>query len=289
MDYVRFLNETIAKNKLTRKQVIEIFHLSGYEELAKVDDITLSRWLNGKSSPNLYKKLLTISCLKGDMPEFIKQVNIKEVQENIKDRDFILSYFRKVDNAHNAINYTARSASRRIELESLTYDEVAERFRVFHQNFSSYDAITRKLKMSFKGKGTLISCLEAGQVVGHIAYFQCKSVKIGTRKLSNVLYFTPVHYSDSNVLKDLLLEFFVHYVKESIGDFHYSIGLTRSGDKLNFHTYLGNGVTLEFFPPEESEKISESDKGLFLIKVDLIRYLSRKIFIEEVNHRLNDK
>ena len=39
---------------------------------------------------------------------FIKQVNIKEVQENIKDRDFILSYFRKVDNAHNAINYTTK-------------------------------------------------------------------------------------------------------------------------------------------------------------------------------------
>lgn len=98
---------------MTRKDVLRIFHLSGYDDISHVDSITLSRWLNGKTTPNLYKQLIIVSCLNGSVLDFIKNLNIDEIKGNKNDENFYSSYVRKVDYAHNSINYIERSQERR--------------------------------------------------------------------------------------------------------------------------------------------------------------------------------
>jgi transcriptional regulator with XRE-family HTH domain len=69
--FSRYFLDIIEYKQLTRKDVLRLFHLSGYDDISHVDSITLSRWLNGKTTPNLYKQLIIVSCLGGSVLDFI--------------------------------------------------------------------------------------------------------------------------------------------------------------------------------------------------------------------------
>ncbi len=53
----RKLSEWIEDKKITRKELISILQNINYEEFCGLDSITLSRWLNGRTTPPLYKQL----------------------------------------------------------------------------------------------------------------------------------------------------------------------------------------------------------------------------------------
>ncbi|WP_038876145.1 hypothetical protein [Vibrio jasicida] len=289
MQFNKYISKIIDDNQLTRKDVLRIFHMSGYDDISHVDSITLSRWLNGKTTPNLYKQLIIVSCLSGSVLDFVKSLNIDELKGNQNDENFYSSYVRKVDYAHNSINYIERSQERRTKIESLSSQEILKKFEFFHRNFSSYRSISDNLELSLAEEGTLISCFESEQIVGHIAYFECSKLKTKKVELSNVLFFTPIYYADSVVLREIMVEFFTRYLNQVVDSFCYAVGFTRSGKKLDFHHYFGGAENLEFFPPDEEDKISNTDKGLFLVKVDLLKYLSKKVILKEVLEHINKK
>ncbi|AWG86222.1 hypothetical protein [Vibrio parahaemolyticus] len=289
MIFSEYFSKLVDYKQLTRKDVLRLFHLSGYDDISHVDSITLSRWLNGKTTPNLYKQLIIVSCLSGSVLDFIINLNIDELKGNQHDENFYSSYIRKVDYAHNSINYIERSQERRTKVESLSSKEILKKFEFFHRNFSCYRSISDNLELSLAEEGTLISCFESDQIVGHIAYFECSKLKTRNVELSNVLFFTPIYYADSVVLREIMVEFFTRNLNQVVDSFCYAVGFTRSGKKLDFHHYFGGAEILEFFPPDEKDKISNTDKGLFLVKVDLLKYLSKKVILKEVLEHINKK
>ncbi|WP_268206307.1 hypothetical protein, partial [Vibrio parahaemolyticus] len=261
MIFSEYFAKLVDYKQLTRKDVLQLFHLSGYDDISHVDNITLSRWINGKTTPNLYKQLIIVSCLSGSVLDFVKSLNIDELKGNQNDENFYSSYVRKVDYAHNSINYIERSQERRTKIESLSSQEILKKFEFFHRNFSSYRSISDNLELSLAEEGTLISCFESEQIVGHIAYFECSKLKTKKVELSNVLFFTPIYYADSVVLREIMIEFFTRYLSQVVDSFCYAVGFTLSGKKLDFHHYFGGAENLEFFPPDEEDKISNTDKG----------------------------
>ncbi|MBE3682280.1 hypothetical protein HJ199_23535 [Vibrio parahaemolyticus] len=86
-----------------------------------------------------------------------------------------------------------------------------------------------------------------------------------------------------------MIEFFTRYLSQVVDSFCYAVGFTLSGKKLDFHHYFGGAENLEFFPPDEEDKISNTDKGLFLVKVDLLKYPSKKVILKEVLEHINKK
>ncbi|WP_282248778.1 hypothetical protein [Vibrio campbellii] len=289
MQFNKYISKIIDDKQLKRKDVLRIFHMSGYDDISHVDSITLSRWLNGKTTPNLYKQLIIVSCLSGSVLDFIKNLNIDELKGNQYDENFYSWYVRKVDYAHNSINYIERSQERRTKIESLSSKEILKKFEFFHRNFSTYRSISDNLELSLAEEGTLISCFESDQIVGHIAYFECSKLKTRKVELSNVLFFTPIYYADSVVLREIMVEFFTHYLNQAVESFCYAVGFTQNGERLDFHHYFGEAESLDFFRPEEEDKISNADKGLFLVKVDLLKYLSKKVILKSVLENINKK
>ncbi len=286
MKFSQYIENLISTSGMTRKQVLEACHKSNDSELHSTDAITLSRWINGKTVPSLYKQILLVNLVEGSLLDFLKNIQLSDIKKNAKEEAFLDDYYRMVDNNHNSINYLLRSSERHVEIESLPINKLLNRLDVFHNNFSSFDSFFENTELTYKNNATLIACYEAGEIVGHIAFVECSTVKINGNEFRDVIFFLPVYYCDSSVLQEIMCNFFMTLLEAPWSNYKHALGLSIPGARLDFHKLYGEAETLAFFPPIEKFKVGPSDKGLFLIKIKLLKYFSKHAIVKDIVQRL---
>ncbi len=286
MKFNQYIAGLISSSGMTRKQILEVCHESNDSELQSTDAITLSRWINGKTVPSLYKQILLVKLLRGSLQDFLKSIQLTDIKDNSKEESFFNNYARLIDNNHNSINYLSRSNEKHVEIKTEPINDVLNKLSAFHNNFSSFNSFLESTKIIYKSNASLITYYESGKPVGHIAFIEINKITFKKNVFTDAILFFPVYYCDSNILKELMANFFITLLDAPWNNYKYALGLTMPGARLDFHNLFGDAESLAFYPPNENHKVGAFDKGLFFIKINLLKYYSKKVIVKEIIQRL---
>ncbi|HIF9340586.1 TPA: hypothetical protein ACX6RU_000633 [Photobacterium damselae] len=73
----QFLKEEVKDKKITQSKIVSQLNLF-HEEFYNLDEITFSRWINGKTQPSRLRVLLLLLFFKKDIYEYLKKFDFKK-------------------------------------------------------------------------------------------------------------------------------------------------------------------------------------------------------------------
>ncbi|WP_226088553.1 helix-turn-helix domain-containing protein [Vibrio bathopelagicus] len=127
----------IKMKGLSRKEIIALLQSKCYEEFKGLDEITLSRWLNGKSTPPTYKQLYIAKILDVDLKEYIQSLDLSNVKNPLKYNTIVYNLTKVLDFSISVLSYRYVPKVVSSEVSNDSYQEHLEKFGEFYGNISS--------------------------------------------------------------------------------------------------------------------------------------------------------
>ncbi|MDA0382936.1 hypothetical protein [Vibrio owensii] len=241
-----------------------------------LDENTYNRWLNGRTSPSMYKKMLIYMAFNLSFEDILlnEGLNKSERESKVFER-----YFDKLDQSVFLGNYIAYNKCIDIVVDTLCKDEFRKEFDSFYINNSAYMNIRSVMdKEDKKYSFNVVRALMNDTKVGHLAYsnkidrFTTCALGISDDEYSDYFCVLPMYYMDGDVLKRLISVFLMEIIKKKL--YLKNNGLFLISNPISasfFETALKGKLIKYYFPLGDKNKY---DKGLYLYKVDLIYMLS---------------
>ncbi|MFV8413647.1 helix-turn-helix domain-containing protein [Vibrio owensii] len=274
------LQEFIKEKHVNREFIIDVFNKSSFEELSKCDLTTLSRWVSGKTEPSLYKQYKVCIALGIDLLDYILSLNPSLYKEGKKNKDAIDNYIRFLNNSNAIIGYFPRSEHVDIHYALLEKVEHRRKLDPFFQNFSGYMSIRDNVdKHNIIKPFNVFLYKENQSLCGHLSFTDdnadfLKLFGVYNESLEYSIGILPAYYIDSKVywlIASSLLYFYLS--TENYKKNVYATMSIRDRNSWEYYREVADGETLTFFNP--SSQSSTLDKGLFYIKFNMLKLLSR--------------
>ncbi|MGI2800854.1 hypothetical protein ACRTC3_19960 [Photobacterium damselae] len=135
MSFSIFLKKHIESSDFTRNELLAKINLFN-KEFENLDSVTLSRWVNNKTTPSLYKQIILCLFFESDLISFIKNKEYtlsnsalslrKKHESNFINKDSELHYLY---NKYNNISY---------HIKKNNTIEYRKKFSLFYTNFDLY-------------------------------------------------------------------------------------------------------------------------------------------------------
>lgn len=294
MNY-RFQNELaywLEKKLVSRKELIALLQQAHYEEFKGLDVITLSRWLNGKVIPPLYKQFYIARCLDADLVEMILHLDEDEHKKPARHSSVLASLIKAFDFSLTALSYFKVPESIRCEIRAQTYYEHLEVFKDFYSNVSAIEGFIEDLyamKTDIKYKCILLKNKQ-DDIVGHWAGI------LNLEKLNNLPSFISIpenelkrsclvklgHAMNSTHFFELVTQAICYYLLSLYKTKDYVYIFIAGYPILEFAKKVFNAKEVKYYPPtDSSQKV-----GLYLVKFDIIRSISNPILIPKIKKKL---
>ncbi len=286
------LSKWIKINGLTRNELINKLHHFNYNEFKGLDNITLSRWVNGKTTPPLYKQLYIAKCLNINIINYYLKIdrNSLKVTEKLKKAEY--SLINLLDFSVTCLSYNKLPKEASCEINSQTFDEHIADFYDFHNNIDALHLFFEELyNLGGKVKYTSIKLKnEKGQVLGHysgieditplqnITFFN----KLTEKELKNSSIVNVGFFKNSKNYFELL-NYLICYYLISIypkKDFLY---LFVAGSHISSITKMILGIKEEkYFPPNNKKSML----GVYLFKIDILKTICNPLLLPLVQDKL---
>ncbi len=282
------LSEWIEDKKITRKELISILQNINYEEFYGLDSITLSRWLNGKTTPPLYKQLYIAKYLDMDILEIISSIPMEQFKETSKISRSIEILKSVLENSIFSYNEIVETPTCFIEEQS--FEEYYKAYSAFNRNIPTlnqyFDEIYQ-LKNKVKYTSLYLKNSE-NKKIGHFCGIRELS-SIGNTKVFNYLdsdtldksaFMNVAHFKTISNYLELLTSALCFYIltayKEKEYIFVFVPGLLRS---KAVKSLLGI---------KEEKIIHNKDSKLkvYLFKVDIIKTLCNPLLFPLVQKKI---
>ncbi|MHA6607615.1 hypothetical protein [Photobacterium damselae] len=280
MSFDLYLKSKIENSNLVRSEIIAKLNLY-HEEFFNLDAITLSRWINKKTTPSMYKQLLIAKFFHDDILTFLSTEAV------FKDSPkYILDLYEKIINniekSYNNVNYFASCQNDpEYLILNINRKEYFEYLKSFYDNYRLYREMHYELKADIKKIYIYINI--NGYPLSHmlISYmneeFKCfltntfsTNISNKLRHIVNLSYITD--YDSYTFMKSLIYFFFI---KKDISNFLCII-------REEFYELLLN---LNF---KQIGKTYIDDKTkIYLLEGDLLKILSNPINSNELLYHLD--
>ncbi len=167
--FQHLLAEWLDINNLSRSDFIAKLQLYDFENFKGLDSITLSRWLNGKTTPPTYKQISIAQCLHIDIVELIKHIDKKDIKSSNKKSKIVSEFIRMVDLLNPRMSYRKADKNTRVKIEYFTYQQHIDMLGDFYHNLLPLKSFTNGLYKL--GNDILYPTLrilnEADDIIGH--------------------------------------------------------------------------------------------------------------------------
>ncbi|MFN1513913.1 XRE family transcriptional regulator [Vibrio owensii] len=291
-NFERELAIWLKEKSITRKELIALLQQAHYEEFKGLDVITLSRWLNGKVIPPLYKQFYIARCLDADLVEIILNLDEDEHKKPARHSSVLASLIKAFDFSLTALSYFKVPESIRSEIRSQTYYAHLEAFKDFYSNVSAIEGFVGDLyamKTDIKYKCILLQNKQ-DDIVGHWAGI------LNLEKLNNLPSFISIpenelkqsclvklgHAMNSTHFFELVTQAICYYLLSLYKTKDYVYIFIAGYPILEFAKKVFNAKEVKYYPPtDNSQKV-----GLYLVKFDIIRSISNPILIPKIKKKL---
>ncbi|PAW11873.1 MULTISPECIES: hypothetical protein [Vibrio harveyi group] len=292
-NFERELAIWLKEKSITRKELIALLQQAHYEEFKGLDVITLSRWLNGKVIPPLYKQFYIARCLDADLVEIILNLDEDEHKKPARHSSVLASLIKAFDFSLTALSYFKVPESIRSEIRSQTYYAHLEVFKDFYSNVSAIEGFVGDLyamKTDIKYKCILLQNKQ-DDIVGHWAGI------LNLEKLNNLPSFISIpenelkqsclvklgHAMNSTHFFELVTQAICYYLLSLYKTKDYVYIFIAGYPILEFAKKVFNAKEVKYYPPtDNSQKV-----GLYLVKFDIIRSISNPILIPKIKKKLH--
>lgn len=285
MSFKDFLSLRIKESSLTRKECIaklNFYHI----EFDKLDSVTLSRWITGKTTPSLYKQTLICIFFKYNIFHFIKE---KHYTLTTKSKLLSENFYRIIERHYRSpgflhYNYSKYDQPSYLISKKNIY-EYRESYYNFYRNFSIYKRLfsfidTNNLEpqnLLFEEyiKGSLSShcsiCYISKDDNKHFQSFFNVNIDLDEYWFSNISY---LRTSECVFLSFTLLSYLMYKSKNE-----NFISLLLGEESFSEHSILGY--------KQISPTIYDSGHKLYLTKANIYEVISNPFVISEINRILN--
>ncbi|GAB1120326.1 MAG: hypothetical protein WAqBPW_31220 [Shewanella algae] len=284
----------IESKGISRKELIALLQNKYYEEFKGLDAITLSRWLNGKSTPPLYKQFYIAKCLDICLKEYISSLDLSEIKYPVRYDSILYKLTKVLDFSLSVLSYRYVPKYVKSEISSDTYNEHIERFGEFYGNVSPLRNFKRALyemKDSVNYKSIVLKN-EDDEVIGHW------SGVVDIDRLNGIPSFITIprnevdrsclvslgYYVNSEHYFELIVQAICLYlmVYSKTKDFVYFY-IVDCRPMVEFCRFIFHAKEMKYYPP-----LDEKDKmGVYLFKFNIIKSIANPTLLKKVQAKLN--
>ncbi len=134
MNFKEYLNKEINRGSYNNKEIVIALNMLD-ECFKNLDEITFSRWRNGRAVPSLKKQILLNRKFGHDFSFFLKNIDLPKISKVFDAK--IKRVFKK-DNSYNAIDYFSSNCSEKLILKTQPNNEELKTILSFYNLFPSY-------------------------------------------------------------------------------------------------------------------------------------------------------
>ncbi|NVH48432.1 hypothetical protein [Photobacterium damselae] len=286
MSFKHFISPKIIKSQLSRKDCIAKLNIY-HSEFKNLDSVTLSRWLNGRTVPSLYKQILLCNFFEYNLMDFIKNKHFQVLNEGKKTSEIYLNEMNNIQSSIANISYVySRDSIPTYQLNIYTKDEYRKRFLLFYLNFDLYkqlfnmidnlsvDPITltfEEIKDNSISSHGSISYIEKKNKIYFCDFFDIKLNETEDFWLSNIGYRTS---NEAFLISFSAMIYFLYHQKKE-----FYLSLIRS--ERSFHSLSEIGYE------QIGKTIFDHGEKIYLAKCNILRVLSNSYAINQISEILN--
>ncbi len=279
---------------ISRKELIALLQNHYYDEFKGLDAITLSRWLNGKSTPPLYKQFYIAKCLDVSLKEHIRSLDLSKIKYPTKYDTVLYNLTKALDFSLSVLSYRRVPKHVKSEISSDTYNEHLERFGGFYNNISAlknfkYALYNMKSSIDYK---SIVLKNEDDEIIGHWSGI------LNVDKLNGIPSFITIpesevdrsclvslgYYVNSEHYFELIVQaiclYLVRYAKTKDFIYFYNVDCRPI---IEFCKFIFNAEEVKYYPP-----LDDKDKmGVYLLKFNIIKSIANPTLLTKVQKKLN--
>ncbi|HAS6342042.1 XRE family transcriptional regulator [Vibrio vulnificus] len=294
LEFKDSLSTWIETKGVSRKEFIALLQNKYYEEFKGLDAITLSRWLNGKSTPPLYKQFYIAKCLDVNLKEHIRSLDLSKMKYPTKYDTIFYNLTKALDFSISVLSYRSVPKYVKSEISRDSYQEHVERFGGFYSNISALKNFKNALygmKNTINYKSIVLKN-EEDEIIGHW------SGLMDLDKLNGIPSFITVPENELDRSCLVSLGYYVnseHYFELIIQAIClYLVSYSRTKDFIYFYNvdcrpiiefckFVFNAEEMKYYPP-----LDEKDKmGVYLLKFNIIKSIANPALLKRVQKKLN--
>lgn len=148
MSFNIYLKNKISNSAHTRNEIIAKLNLY-HKEFCNLDAITLSRWINRKTTPSIYKQLLIVQFFEDNILTFLStNANLKKKPKYTTD--IYKKLMADIEKSYNNINYFASYNNSTYNVSVINRQEYFKHLKVFYNNYNLYRDMHNELKSDVK-------------------------------------------------------------------------------------------------------------------------------------------
>lgn len=284
----------IKMKGLSRKEIIALLQSKCYEEFKGLDEITLSRWLNGKSTPPTYKQLYIAKILDVDLKEYIQSLDLSNVKNPLKYNTIVYNLTKVLDFSISVLSYRYVPKVVSSEVSNDSYQEHLEKFGEFYGNISSLkefknDLYTMGSNIDYKsvviknGEDEIIGhwsgILDIEKLNGSPSFITIPSNEIDKSCLVFLGYYANSEHYFELIVQAICL-YLISYYKTKDYIYFFNVDCRPI---IEFCKLIFNAEEVKYYTP-----LDEKDKmGVYLLKFDIIKSIANPILLSMIQQKLN--
>ncbi|UKA11866.1 hypothetical protein [Photobacterium damselae] len=286
MSFKEFISFQIKKSSLTRNECIAKLNLYHFE-FNKLDTVTLSRWINGKTVPSLYKQILISEYFNVDVFSFIKNKNYTLTNDGKKLEELHRRLTSKVSNSFSNISYNySRYDKKTYLVNNYDKEKYRNKFLVFYTNFYLYQKIFSIVdENNIKSVCITFEEYRSNCIVGHDSmslvstkYFDIFNDFFETKlDFKDDFWLANIGYHSSSQSFNIAFTSMLYFLYKNKQQSYLS--LVRSDDTFHNLTEVGY--------EQIGKTITDCNEKIYLTKSDVKKVLSHPFVISQINNILN--
>ncbi len=291
-DFSSDLFSWINNKKVSRKELITLLQLDDYEEFKGLDNITLSRWLTGKTVPPLYKQFIIAKVLGVNLINLLIKVDISKLKPTNKLSKVAESLVRLLDFSVTTLSYNRIPDTASCRIENQTFNEHIKDFGSFHSNISALDDVfSHMYKLGDSVHYPAIKLLnENNDIIGHWTGMS-DIEKLGSNPYFSFLDPTDLSqcslvsvgfYKSSKHFFELLVYGLCYYLLCLAEKKRYAYVFIAGYPMYEIVKLLLSVEESRYFPPGKHD----SKLGVYMMKVDVIKALTNPLLLPMVQEKM---
>ncbi len=288
-----FSDELISwldKKNISRKDLIPALKQYNNAEFRGLDNITLSRWINGKTTPPLYKQFYIAKFLGIDLIDLICRYSAQSLKVTAK------------------MSQALQSLTETLELSSLSYNQLEKEpkltyekqdFKTYHEIYSGFNHNIIALRDFYEELYTLgddvtytSACLKNSneQIIGHFCglrdLISLKNIglfkNIDEEELKRSSLMNVAHFSNKKDYLDLVISTLAYYLLTAVNDKDYIYVFVPGYARYN--------IAKHFFNVTEVKSFLSSDKSrpnIYLLKMEVLKLICNPMLLSAIQKKLN--
>ncbi|MGR5437809.1 helix-turn-helix domain-containing protein [Vibrio owensii] len=287
MYFSKVLREFIQKNHLSQVRVLKKLNRSQEPTLSRVDAVTLSRWVSGKTKPSLSKQILICKVLNINVYSYI--LNFEEQgTEQLKLSGNIKRLLHIIDDAQMFLDYIEYNEEYDVKEEVLARKDHKESLSGLYKNYSLFKRLIKTLdakELNFNINVRKI--YNNDKLVAHTSFVYDGNLlndilKLDDNDVSESVVCSLIHYTNSQQLLLLLSELAIYCIDCGLEKKYITL-FVRYPTELRIFEALFPVEVVRFY---KKERKTERDRDISLIKIEAISMISSSVVFNTLLERL---